>query len=528
MHRPRVGMRSGVQPCLAAGFVFCVLSAHAEEAPKDHEVLYYDALDATGALIGGKLLVPSVPPALLRAQPLAAASSASILLNGPPANRIDLVAVGDGYLASQLALYHMHAENGVANLLATEPFSTYQSFFNVHIVDVVSNESGVDNDPSLGIMRDTAMDMGFWCSGIERLLCVDVAKAYSFANNAPDVDHVLALANSTKYGGAGYTGSELATWSGGNGSATEVAIHELGHSLGTLADEYFSTGTYSGPEPVEPNVSILAAAAMASAGTKWSAWLGDPGNGFGGLVDTYEGAYYNMFGISRPTDNSKMRSLGQPFNLPSVEAFILEFYRIVDPIDSATLADTVGGTDALFVTPLHPTGHDLDVQWFLNGDPIAGANGEALALAALALAPGIHEVRVEVADNTSWVRDETQRAALMTASRSWVVRVETNTSAFVPGRATPGLAVLLVPNPIGTAVAIRFQLERESPVVVRVFDARGHRVRTLATRHVWPPGTHEVHWDARDESGHTAAAGTYVIQVLSGSEAAVSRAVLLR
>ena len=74
--------------------------------------------------------------------------------------------MGDGYLAGQMALFATHANSGLVDLLEQEPFKTYQTFFNAYRVDVVSNEAGVDNDPVQGIQRDTALDMGFWCSGI--------------------------------------------------------------------------------------------------------------------------------------------------------------------------------------------------------------------------------------------------------------------------------------------------------------------------------------------------------------------------
>nr|BFF03508.1 hypothetical protein GCM10020241_51830 [Streptoalloteichus tenebrarius] len=34
----------------------------------------------------------------------------------------------------------------------------------------------------------------------------------------------------------------------------------------------------------------------------------------------YEGAHYHRRGVYRPTENSLMRSLGRPFNLPGREA----------------------------------------------------------------------------------------------------------------------------------------------------------------------------------------------------------------
>lgn len=107
--------------------------------------------------------------------------------------------------------------------------------FNVHRVDLPSNESGVD-EPDLGIFRDTALDMAFNCGGIPRLLCVNVNKAYAAAASAPDIDQILVIANSTRYGGAGYSAQNLCTLAGGNNSAVEIAIHEFGHAFADLSD----------------------------------------------------------------------------------------------------------------------------------------------------------------------------------------------------------------------------------------------------------------------------------------------------
>lgn len=52
---------------------------------------------------------------------------------------------------------------------------------------------------------------------------------------AAQAHQVVVLANSTKYGGIG---GSVATSSGGNAAAGLITVHELGHSLGGLADEY--------------------------------------------------------------------------------------------------------------------------------------------------------------------------------------------------------------------------------------------------------------------------------------------------
>src|SRR5690606_2523337 len=274
-----------------------------------------------------------------------------------PANRIDLVFVGDGYTADEMDVYAEHVDLQAAGFFSREPFITYAPYFALHRVDVISSESGVDNDPVLGVQRGTALDMGFWCHGLERLLCIDGAAADSCANNAPAVDLVVAVANSTKYGGSGYIASALATVSGGNGQATQILLHEFGHALGNLADEYFDAdgSHWAGGEVPEPNASVFEADEMLSRQTKWFRWIGVSDREFDGLVGAFEGARYFQFGLYRPTANSLMRNLNRPYNLPSVESLVIEMYKMVDPIDDASPVDEIYGPgDVLIVDPIDP------------------------------------------------------------------------------------------------------------------------------------------------------------------------------
>ncbi|QDV04887.1 IgA Peptidase M64 [Planctomycetes bacterium Poly30] len=401
-----------------------------EPAPEGFETVFYDGPGLRGELTGGATLQPAmenlselpVTPApvttLFRGE---AAGLAQVAPSGQRLlgadNRVDLVFVGDGYTASELGTYQNHVNNVVGGLFSTEPLTSYIDYFAVHRIDVISNESGVDNDPSQGILRDTALDMQFWCSGIERLLCVSVGAAYSYANNAPSVDQVIALANTTKYGGAGYLSSNLATSSGGNSAAVEIVKHELGHSLGRLADEYTYGGptNWTGGEPSGQNVSTYEAATMASNGQKWANWLGASASGFDGTIGTFEGAQYSVTGIYRPSNNSLMRALGRNFNLVGAEQVLKEIYRKVEPIDSASdPALDYTDADTLVVSPMNVVGAPLSIQWSLDGTPIPGATGMSLDLGTLGLGGCMAEVSVRVVDETPWVRDETFRAARMT------------------------------------------------------------------------------------------------------------------
>jgi hypothetical protein len=372
-----------------------------------------------GVLEGGVLMLPAPP---LEAESFTTWPSATIESNGPSSNRIDIVFVGDGFQAAQLGSYASVVSQRWAVVRAREPYASYHRYFNAHRVDVASVDAGVDNDPSQGILRSTALDMGFWCSGIERLLCVNTTKALNAALCAPGRDQVLAVANSTKYGGAGYPTADVCTFSGLEANSLEVALHELGHSFGDLADEYdYADGTtYSGPEVPEANVSILTQASMQSAGSKWAPWIGVslPGVGMHGA---YEGARYYQFGIRRPTSDSLMRSLGVPFNGPSLEQMIVKIHQSTAMLDGAvpSVGATVVRGASVAATPLQPSNHALSLQWYRGTEAIPGANSASIDTTHISAAATGTQLRLVVVDPTTKVRNETLRATHLRETYAW-------------------------------------------------------------------------------------------------------------
>jgi len=386
---------------------------------------YWDSLDGQGRLFGGRfqVYVPASPREAGRI-PASVTTLTHTILPPNPANRVDLVVVGDGYQSAELPTYASQVAAIEGSFFNKEPYLTYEPVFLVHRVDVVSVDSGVDNDPVQGVSRNTAMNMGFWCNGIERLLCVDTTLAYQYANNAPDVDLVLGLANSSMYGGAGYPSLDLATSAAGESAALEIVRHEFGHALGDLTDEYdYGDGAvYNGPEPVAANASRFTSAEMAATSSKWFRWLGVNDPAFDGLVSTFEGAVHCQFGVYRPTVNSLMRTLNRPFNLPSAERLILQIYRVVRPIDdSSSTSTTYDGTETLFVTPIAPQGNPLEIQWYRDGTPLAGSTGTTLDLSQLSFGMCPVTIAVTVRDTTAMVRDEAARSQWMTETRTFSV-----------------------------------------------------------------------------------------------------------
>ncbi|MER5928935.1 M64 family metallopeptidase [Streptomyces sp. NPDC002054] len=366
---------------------------------------------------------------------------AKMIDNGPSADRLDVVVVGDGYTAEELARFHTDARSKWAEVAAVEPYTTYQGLFNVWTVDAVSRESGVTGDPDRGTVRDTALGSYFWCGDIERLLCIDQEKVDGYVARVPDADLVLVLANSAKYGGAGYNEASdslgydgIATASAGNAKSGQVAVHETGHSLGRLADEYFYPGLpdyerYTGSEPTEPNVSVLDAATMAARGEKWHRWLGETSPD-GGTVGAYEGGGYFVSGLYRPTEGSLMRVLERPFNLPGVEAMIAGFYRHARPATALTpTGRTLRGHQAAAVALPRLTGtaaQRFTVRWYLDGRelrPFAGRTRVRVADLGLHLIDlRSHRLSVRVEDRTPSVRDP-EIARTLGATIEWQVRL---------------------------------------------------------------------------------------------------------
>ncbi|MFE2169032.1 M64 family metallopeptidase [Streptomyces sp. NPDC059447] len=364
---------------------------------------------------------------------------AKMVDNGPTADRLDVVVIGDGYTAAELDRFHADAAQKWAEVTAVEPYTTYRNLFNVWTVDAVSHDSGVTGDPDRATVRDTALGSYFWCEDIERLLCVDQPKVDAYVAKAPAADLVIVLANSAKYGGAGYNersatlGYEgISTASAGHPKSGQVAIHETGHSLGKLADEYFYPGVpdyekYTGPEPGESNVSGLPADRMATQRAKWYRWLGEPSPD-GGTVGAYEGGGYYVTGLYRPTDNSIMRVLGKPFNLPGTEAMIAGFYQHARIVTALTPTDrTLRLWDRAKVAVPALEGADgrrMTVRWYLDGKELKRLEGRTeVAVAELRLFDlRTHRLSVTAEDRTPSVRDP-KIAKTLRATAAWSVRL---------------------------------------------------------------------------------------------------------
>ena len=256
--------------------------------------------------------------------------------SAPRGRAFNIVLLAEGFRSTEQAAFNTAAANFATALRATPPFDELSPAINVFRVNVNSTDSGAD-DPATapggtGATARTYFDASFGGNGIRRLLLVNSTTALQVgAAQVPEFSLVLVVVNSTIYGGAG---GSVGTFSLANG-ATEIAIHEAGHTAFGLADEYqyYAGGNETGHdhhpagEPSQPNVTVNTNRATlkwgwAVAATTALPTMSNPNcatvdnrasTAPAGTVGLFEGAHYYHCGAYRPEHNCKMLSLGQPF-----------------------------------------------------------------------------------------------------------------------------------------------------------------------------------------------------------------------
>jgi hypothetical protein len=238
--------------------------------------------------------------------------------NGDIARNLDVLILGDGYSQAEMAKYHRDLDRFSEIFYHTPPYQEAASRINLWALDVISNDSGID-EPRKGIFKDTALGTAFNSFDSPRyILSLENKKIRNFAANAP-YDFIYIMVNTSGYGGGGIY-QLYSTFIADNEYDEYVFIHEFGHSFGGLADEYYQSGTAYGDfypakvEPWEPNITAL----LDSKTIKWQnlVTLGVPlptpfDPKYQGMVGAFEGAGYTEKGLFRPAQDCKMFSKGK-------------------------------------------------------------------------------------------------------------------------------------------------------------------------------------------------------------------------
>jgi hypothetical protein len=183
-----------------------------------------------------------------------------IQVSGDPAHSLDVLILGDGYTVAERGKFQRDARKLSDVLLATEPFKSRKTGINVWGLSPAADESGVSR-PSQGIYRRSPVGVTYDAFDSERYALTFENKAFrDIAANAP-YDVVEILMNSRTYGGGGIFGL-YSTVAADSLWAPYVFVHEFGHHIAGLADEYYTSDVAYLPatdrvEPWEPNATAL-------------------------------------------------------------------------------------------------------------------------------------------------------------------------------------------------------------------------------------------------------------------------------
>ncbi|MEN3338413.1 MAG: hypothetical protein V7647_2089, partial [Acidobacteriota bacterium] len=184
-----------------------------------------------------------------------------VIENGPSAEKVDLLVIGEGYPEGEMPKFHADVRRLLPALFAEEPFKGRQSDFNVRALDLPSGESGV-NRPNAGVFRRTPLSAEYNIFDSERYVLTLDNRALRDAASAAPYEFIEILVNDKTYGGGGIFNAQ-ATASVDSAFSPYVFVHEFGHHFAALADEYYTsdvayeTGQARRPEPWEPNVTAL-------------------------------------------------------------------------------------------------------------------------------------------------------------------------------------------------------------------------------------------------------------------------------
>ncbi len=235
-----------------------------------------------------------------------------------PSRQADLLFIAEGYRAEEAELFFEDVAKLTEYLFSMAPYSELKEQITVRGLALPSEQSGTDI-PSQNIWKNTPLSSSFNTFGVERYLeSYDTWAIYDAAAALPH-DHIIVLVNSDKYGGGGiYNHFSIAT--ARHRTSPQVLIHEMGHGMAGLADEYYSGEVaYSdffdlSTEPWQPNITTLV-----DFNSKWKQLLPDsipvptpPTAPYLNSTGVFEGGGYVAKGIYRPAINCRMKTNEAP------------------------------------------------------------------------------------------------------------------------------------------------------------------------------------------------------------------------
>lgn len=200
-----------------------------------------------------------------RAKPPSPGPLLTLQKMGEPQAKVDLLILGDGYTVAEPGKFEKDARRATEILFSRSPFKEHRKDFNVWGLCPPAEQSGISR-PSTGIYRASPLGTSYDTFGSERYIMTTNNRALRDVASYAPYEFIEILVNAETYGGGGIF-NLYATVAIDNQWAPYVFVHEFGHHIAGLADEYYTSDVaYESKstriEPWEPNVTALLDPAM--------------------------------------------------------------------------------------------------------------------------------------------------------------------------------------------------------------------------------------------------------------------------
>jgi hypothetical protein len=170
----------------------------------------------------------------------------TIVANGPPADRFDLVILGEGFLHTERDAFKKRAELLSESFLSMPPFDAVAGLINVHAVSVASIDSGVTSSPVIGVPKRSYFHVrgGYKYPHNPGYFGTDTPeKIWAAAELIAPICHLellLVVVNVGIRGGSAFPKQDLAfvPLCTTMDDFINIAAHECAHAMVGLAEEY--------------------------------------------------------------------------------------------------------------------------------------------------------------------------------------------------------------------------------------------------------------------------------------------------
>lgn len=404
-----------------------------------------------------------------------------ILDNGNPDKHLNLVIMGDGYTATEQDAFLGKAQSISDYLFSIAPWSNYKNYFNVFAIKVISNETGVKHANTASDCNDYFTEISnpdnyfgtkFDGFGIHRLTVVssNARVANVLAHSFPNYDLVFIVGNTNQYGGSG---GNYAVFTADEASS-EIAAHEIGHTFGRLADEYYAGDQYFQEKPnmtqqTDPNL------------IKWRNWL-TPGTGVD--IEQYCCGGNSALWFKPANGTCKMEQLNLPYCAVCKEGIVERMHVLVSPIESfspsnAMAIDVNNDLVEFALTSLiRPIPNTLQTKWQLDNSDVS--TDESFSLNPSSLNEGSHILTASVIDNSPLVRSNDHALHINTVT--WNLN---KSNLGIQSQVHENSILLqMYPNPAAEMIRLHLELQVSSKVSIDLTDITGKTIRQIAERTV--------------------------------------------